>query len=206
MSATPGPYELAKSQGVVVEQIIRPTGLIDPPIDVRPVKGQVDDLLQEIRVRAARQRTRAGDDAHQAHGRGPDAVLSGAGRPRALSALRHRNARTRGNPARSAARRIRRAGRHQPAARRARPAGSVAGGDPRRRQGRLSAVGRFADSDDRPCGAQRERPGDHVRRQDDRFDARPRWTKPIAAGAHAGRPTTRSMASRRSRSSSRSTR
>jgi excinuclease ABC subunit B len=54
VSATPGPYELARSQGVVVEQIIRPTGLIDPPIDVRPVKGQVDDLLQEIRTRAAR--------------------------------------------------------------------------------------------------------------------------------------------------------
>jgi excinuclease ABC subunit B len=53
VSATPGPYELAKSQGVVVEQIIRPTGLIDPPIEVRPVKGQVDDLLQEIRARAA---------------------------------------------------------------------------------------------------------------------------------------------------------
>ena len=54
VSATPGPYELAKANGVVVEQIIRPTGLIDPPIDVRPVKGQVDDLLQEIRTRAAR--------------------------------------------------------------------------------------------------------------------------------------------------------
>jgi excinuclease ABC subunit B len=54
VSATPGPYELSKSQGVVVEQIIRPTGLIDPPIDVRPVKGQVDDLLQEIRARAER--------------------------------------------------------------------------------------------------------------------------------------------------------
>ena len=54
VSATPGPYELAKAQGVVVEQIIRPTGLIDPPIDVRPVKGQVDDLLQEIRPRVAR--------------------------------------------------------------------------------------------------------------------------------------------------------
>src|SRR6266850_1143009 len=52
VSATPGPYELAKSQGVVVEQIIRPTGLIDPPIEVRPVRGQVDDLLQEIRARA----------------------------------------------------------------------------------------------------------------------------------------------------------
>ncbi len=54
VSATPGPYELSQSQGVVVEQIIRPTGLIDPPIDVRPVKGQVDDLLQEIRSRVAR--------------------------------------------------------------------------------------------------------------------------------------------------------
>jgi excinuclease ABC subunit B len=54
VSATPGPYELARSQGVVVEQIIRPTGLIDPPIDVRPVKGQVDDLLAEIRQRVAR--------------------------------------------------------------------------------------------------------------------------------------------------------
>jgi excinuclease ABC subunit B len=53
VSATPGPYEMSKSQGVVVEQIIRPTGLIDPPIEVRPVKGQVDDLLQEIRARAA---------------------------------------------------------------------------------------------------------------------------------------------------------
>src|SRR5204862_2076958 len=54
VSATPGPYELAKAQGVVVEQIIRPTGLTDPPIDVRPVKGQVDDLLQEIRGRVSR--------------------------------------------------------------------------------------------------------------------------------------------------------
>jgi excinuclease ABC subunit B len=54
VSATPGPYELAASQGVVVEQIIRPTGLIDPPTDIRPVKGQIDDLLGEIRTRSAR--------------------------------------------------------------------------------------------------------------------------------------------------------
>jgi excinuclease ABC subunit B len=53
VSATPGPYELAKAGGVVVEQIIRPTGLTDPPIEVRPVKGQIDDLLGEIRARAA---------------------------------------------------------------------------------------------------------------------------------------------------------
>jgi excinuclease ABC subunit B len=54
VSATPGPYELSKSNGVVVEQVIRPTGLMDPPIEVRPVKGQVDDLLKEIRDRVAR--------------------------------------------------------------------------------------------------------------------------------------------------------
>src|SRR5216110_1376143 len=54
VSATPGPYELAQAQGVVVEQVIRPTGLMDPPIDVRPVRGQVDDLLKEIRDRAER--------------------------------------------------------------------------------------------------------------------------------------------------------
>ncbi|MFZ0793208.1 MAG: excinuclease ABC subunit UvrB, partial [Candidatus Korobacteraceae bacterium] len=52
VSATPGPYELTKSAGVVVEQIIRPTGLIDPEVEVRPVKGQIDDLLHEIRSRA----------------------------------------------------------------------------------------------------------------------------------------------------------
>src|ERR1700726_3494950 len=54
VSATPGPYELTKSGGIVVEQVIRPTGLEDPQVEVRPVKGQVDDLLEEIRVRAAR--------------------------------------------------------------------------------------------------------------------------------------------------------
>ncbi len=54
VSATPGPYELEQSEGVVVEQVIRPTGLVDPAVEVRPVKGQVDDLLHEIRLRAGR--------------------------------------------------------------------------------------------------------------------------------------------------------
>ena len=54
VSATPGPYELEASGGVVVEQIIRPTGLVDPEVEVRPVKGQIDDLLHEIRARADR--------------------------------------------------------------------------------------------------------------------------------------------------------
>jgi excinuclease ABC subunit B len=56
VSATPGPYELTKSAGEVVEQIIRPTGLVDPSVEIRPVKGQVDDLLGEIRKRTAGQR------------------------------------------------------------------------------------------------------------------------------------------------------
>jgi len=54
VSATPGPWELGKTGGAIVEQIIRPTGLIDPAVDVRPVKGQVDDLLAEIRERERR--------------------------------------------------------------------------------------------------------------------------------------------------------
>ena len=52
VSATPGPYELTKSGGVVVEQVIRPTGLVDPEVEVRPTKNQIDDLLGEIRARA----------------------------------------------------------------------------------------------------------------------------------------------------------
>ncbi len=54
VSATPGDYELQKSEGLVVEQLVRPTGLLDPPIQVRPTANQVDDLLEEIHVRAER--------------------------------------------------------------------------------------------------------------------------------------------------------
>ncbi len=54
VSATPGPFELAKAEGIVVEQIIRPTGLIDPEVEIRPIRGQIDDLLAEIRLRCER--------------------------------------------------------------------------------------------------------------------------------------------------------
>ena len=104
VSATPGPYELQKSGGVVVEQVIRPTGLMDPPIEVRPVKGQVDDLLQEIRDAGRAQGAHARHHAHQADVGGPHAVLPRARRARALPALGHRHARARGDPARPAAR------------------------------------------------------------------------------------------------------
>ena len=52
VSATPGPYELTKTSGAVIEQIIRPTGLLDPEVEVKPIRGQVDDLLHQIRLRA----------------------------------------------------------------------------------------------------------------------------------------------------------
>jgi len=54
LSATPGPYELQQAAGDVVEQVIRPTGLVDPEVQIKPTKGQIDDLLHEIRVRAER--------------------------------------------------------------------------------------------------------------------------------------------------------
>jgi excinuclease ABC subunit B len=54
VSATPADYELEQSEGVVVEQIIRPTGILDPAVEVRPIDGQIDDLLDEIRTRVAR--------------------------------------------------------------------------------------------------------------------------------------------------------
>jgi excinuclease ABC subunit B len=164
VSATPGPYELAKSQGVVVEQIIRPTGLIDPPIEVRPVKGQVDDLLAEIRARVAnRERVlvttltkRMAEDLTQ--------YYQELGRARAVSPLGHRDAGARPDSARPAARRVRRARRHQPAARGAGSPRSVLGGDPRCRQGRLPALRRLAHPDIGTGGTERERPSDHVRR------------------------------------------
>jgi excinuclease ABC subunit B len=54
VSATPGPYELTKTSGAVTEQILRPTGLVDPEVTIRPIRGQVDDLLHEIRLRTER--------------------------------------------------------------------------------------------------------------------------------------------------------
>ncbi len=76
VSATPGPYELEHTGGVVVEQIIRPTGLLDPIIEVRPAKGQVDHLLGGGPGRNRSGRACVGDDAHQTHGRGFERVLS----------------------------------------------------------------------------------------------------------------------------------
>ena len=84
VSATPAPWELERTGGVFVEQVIRPTGLLDPVIEVRPAQGQVDDLLAEAQHGGGARRARAGHHAHQAHGGGADPV------PRASSALKVR--------------------------------------------------------------------------------------------------------------------
>ena len=172
VSATPGPYELQRAGGVVVEQIIRPTGLVDPPVEVRPVRGQVDDLLAEIRARAAAGERvlvttltkRMAEDLTQYYQelgvrvRYLHSDIETLERVEILRDLR------RG--------RVRRPGRHQPAARRPGPARGLAGRHPRRRQGRVPPVGRRAHPDLGPRGAQRARQGHHVRRRHDRQHAR----------------------------------
>ena len=185
VSATPGPYELEKTSGVVVEQIIRPTGLMDPEVDVRPVAGQVDDLLDEIRRAGRSERAGPRHDADQAHGRRSHRVLHGARGPLSLPPLGHRHPRARGDPARAASRRLRRAHRHQPAARGARSSRGVARRDSRRRQGGLSALGGVAHPDDWPGRPQRARARHPLRRPRDRLDA-PRARGDSAETANPG--------------------
>jgi hypothetical protein len=162
VSATPGPWELEQTGGVFTEQVIRPTGLIDPQVEIRPVEMQVDDLLDEVRKVAAEGLPHARHHADQAHGRGPDGIHARTGHPRALHAFRHRHDRADRDPARPPPRRLRRARGHQPPARGARHSRMRAGGDPRRRQGGVPAVRDLAHPDHRPGGAERRRPRDHV--------------------------------------------
>ena len=142
VSATPGPYELAKAGGVVVEQIIRPTGLMDPPIEVRPVKGQIDDLLGEIRTRAAEGTRTLVTTLTKRMAEDLTSYYQELGVKVRYLHSEDRDAGAHPDSARPAARRVRRAGRDQPAARRAGPAGSVARRDSGRRQGGLPALGR----------------------------------------------------------------
>ena len=130
----------AATGGEFVEQVIRPTGLVDPEVVVKPTKGQIDDLVHEIRVRDREGRAGAGHHADQEDVRGPHRLPARARHPGALPALRGRHAAPGRAAARAAAGRVRRAGRHQPAARGPRPARGVAGRDPRRRQGGLPAL------------------------------------------------------------------
>lgn len=165
LSATPGKYELSRGDGVV-EQIIRPTGLIDPEVVVKPTEGQIDDLVHEIRTRVEKDErvlvtTLTKKMAEDLTGYFLELGIqvrylhSDVDTLRRIELLRELRSR-----------RVRRPGRHQPPAGGPRPARGVPGGDPRRRQGGLPALRHLADPDHRPRGAQRLRSGPHVRGQD----------------------------------------
>ena len=179
VSATPSAWELNESGGVFVEQVIRPTGLIDPPVDIRPARTQVDDLVGEVRATANAGYRCTHHRFDKTDGGRSHRISARAGHPRALHAQRYRHHRAHRDHPRSAARRVRRAGRHQPAARRPRHSRMRAGRDPRRRQGRFFAQRNVAGPDHRPRRAQRRRPGDPLRRPGHGLDgARHRRDRP----------------------------
>ena len=170
VSATPSGWELNESGGVFVEQVIRPTGLIDPPVDIRPARTQVDDLVGEVRATAAKgyrslvtvlTKRMAEDLTEYLHEQGIRVRYMHSDidtierieiirdlRLGAFDALVGINLLARG-PRHSRMR---------------------AGGDPRRRQGRFPAQRDLADPDHRPRRAQRRRQGDPLCRPDDRLD------------------------------------
>ncbi len=158
LSATPGPYELSQTSGEFVEQVIRPTGLLDPKVVVKPTKGQIDDLIGEIRARTERDERVLVTTLTKKNGRGPHGLPARNGHPGALPAFRGRHLASGRVAAAAAPRRIRRAGRYQPAPRRSGPSRGVPRGDSGRRQGGgVPALHPKPDPDHRPCGAQRVR-------------------------------------------------
>ncbi len=117
VSATPGKWEMEQTGGVFVEQVIRPTGLIDPPVEIRPARAQVDDLLHEARANAQVGYRALVTGTDQAHGGRPYRISARTRRAGALHALRHRHDRAHRNHSRLAARGLRCARWHQPFAR-----------------------------------------------------------------------------------------
>ena len=203
VSATPGHWEMERTGGVFTEQVIRPTGLIDPPVEIRPAKTQVDDLLGEVKDVALQRLPRAGHRADQAHGRGPHRISARARRPRPLHAFRRRDAGAHRDHPRPPPRRLRRAGRHQPPARRPRHPRMRAGRHPRRRQGRVPALRDLAGPDHRPRRPQHRRPGHPLCRPGHRLDGA-RHGRDQPPPREAGRLQRRATASRRRASGSRS--
>ncbi len=201
VSATPSGWELNEMGGVFVEQVIRPTGLD------RSSRQHSPRAHPSGRSRRRGPRHRGGrlslarDRADQTDGGGPHRISARAGHSRALHAQRYRHHRAHRDHPRLAARRVRRAGRHQSAARGPRHSRMRAGCDPRRRQGRFSAQRDLADPDHRPRRAQCRRQGDPLRRPDDGLDgARHRRDRPPPR--KAGRIQHRATASRRRASKS----
>ena len=170
VSATPGPWEMERTAGLFAEQVIRPTGLIDPVTEVRPVEHQVDDLLAECRTMATQgarvlvttlTKRMAEDltDYLTEHGVKVRYLHSDIDTLERIEIIRR------------AAWRVRRAGGDQPAARGAGHSGMRAGGDPGCRQGRFFALADLADPDHRAGGAQHRRARDPVCRHDDQQPA-----------------------------------
>ena len=171
VSATPAPYELEQAGGEVVEQVIRPTGLVDPRVEVRPVKGQVDDLLGRVRERAAKgERTLVTTLTKRMAEDLTNYFLELGVRARYLHSDVETLERVQilGRPA---ARRLRRPRRDQPPARGARPSRGLPRRHPRRRQGGLPPLGDVAHPDGGPRGAEPERPRRPLRRRGHRLDA-----------------------------------
>ena len=168
VSATPGKWEMEATGGVFVEQVIRPTGLIDPPIEDQARRGPGRGL-HFGGTQGRRQRLpHARHDADQTHGRGPDRVHARGGAARSLHAQRRRDLGAHRAHPRPSPRRLRRAGWHQPIARRPRYPRMRPRRDHGRRQGGLSALGDEPDPDDRPRRAQRRGPRHPLRRPDHR--------------------------------------
>ena len=157
VSATPGDFERDHSVADRrADRAARP-GIVDPEVEVRETKNQIDDLMNEIRARTeAGERTLVTTLTKKMSEDLTD-YLHGVRLPGPLPALRDRHARADPDHPRAAPRRVRRAGGREPAARGARPARGVAGGDPRRRQGGLPARRDLADPDDRPRRPQHPR-------------------------------------------------
>ena len=88
VSATPGPWEMNETGGVFSEQVIRPTGLIDPPVEIKPVEDQVDDLVNEAKETAKQGLSHARHHADQAHGRGPHRISPRGGAARSATCTR----------------------------------------------------------------------------------------------------------------------
>ncbi len=171
VSATPGPYELEQTGGEFIEQVIRPTGLLDPEVEVRPVRGQIDDLLDEVRERTARKERvlvttltkKMAEDLSDYYAdlgvkvRYMHSEIVTLERVKILRDLRKGEFDVLvGN---------------QPLARGIGLTGSLARRDSRCRQRRISAQRLVFNSNHRTCRAQLQRQGDLVRRQDDGFDA-----------------------------------
>ena len=170
VSATPGPWEINEAGGVFAEQVIRPTGLIDPPVEVRPARTQVDDLVGEVRETARMgyralvtvlTKRMAEDLTEYLHEQGirvryMHSDIDTLERIEIIRDLRLG--------------RVRRAGRHQPVARGPRHSRVRAGRDSRRRQGRLPAQRDVADPDHRPRGEKHRGQGHPLRRPGHRLD------------------------------------